>query len=569
MLVRDAPAASLSTHASRREILLAAIFAVAVTVIMLYPLSLHPGSLGRADTADGQFNIWNVTWVARTIAVDPAHLFDANIFYPHRGTLAYSEANLGAGLLAVPGYWLTRSPYVAYNSAAILMFMLTVLATWALVRHLTGSPGAAAVSAICFAFCPYIFSKTAEIQLMMTAGFPATMLVFHRFVDRPAMGRAVVLGLAIAATGLFCAYYGTFDGLMVAWAALLVSATRGLWRSLRYWLLLATGAAVSVLGVLPFFLPYLSLEQTNHFSRAFEDSLQWSANWPSYVASGARADQWMLAHLHGWTDVLFPGGVVIVLATLGVAAALRRPDARLLGRPRPRSRSREVALLYGSIAILAAWLSFGPRGGLYMIPYKLLPWIFALLRAPSRFGVLVVFALAVLAGLGVAALQQWAGRPRFVAVVACVAALLDLSVVLPVTAAVPIPAGYQALAQLPPGPLLELPIFWRPLDRPRNSIYMLFSTETGWRPIVGGYSDYTPPDYETLPRILSEFPTPESFARLKALDVHYVVFHPGLYYSQAGLAAVRDRLTQFAPYLRAIRTDQDLWVYEITAWPHD
>ena len=30
------------------------------------------------------------------------HVYDANIFYPHRGTLAYSENNLGAGAMAVP-----------------------------------------------------------------------------------------------------------------------------------------------------------------------------------------------------------------------------------------------------------------------------------------------------------------------------------------------------------------------------------------------------------------------------------------------------------------------------------
>jgi hypothetical protein len=49
------------------------------------------GSLSRVDNADGQFGIWNVAWVARTLVVDPLHVFDANIFYPHRGTLAYSE----------------------------------------------------------------------------------------------------------------------------------------------------------------------------------------------------------------------------------------------------------------------------------------------------------------------------------------------------------------------------------------------------------------------------------------------------------------------------------------------
>ena len=32
-----------------------------------------------------------VAWVARTLVVDPINVYDANIFYPHRGTLAYSS----------------------------------------------------------------------------------------------------------------------------------------------------------------------------------------------------------------------------------------------------------------------------------------------------------------------------------------------------------------------------------------------------------------------------------------------------------------------------------------------
>ena len=67
-----------------------------------------PGSVGRVDNGDGQLSIWNVAWVARTLAVDPLHVFDANIFYPHRNTLAYSENNLGAGVLAPVGWESTQ-----------------------------------------------------------------------------------------------------------------------------------------------------------------------------------------------------------------------------------------------------------------------------------------------------------------------------------------------------------------------------------------------------------------------------------------------------------------------------
>ena len=77
--------------------------AAALTVVLTYPIAFHLGQVGRVDNGDGQLSIWNVAWVARTLVADPLHVFDANIFYPHTGTLAYSEANLGAARGALRG----------------------------------------------------------------------------------------------------------------------------------------------------------------------------------------------------------------------------------------------------------------------------------------------------------------------------------------------------------------------------------------------------------------------------------------------------------------------------------
>ena len=54
-----------------------------LTLVIFYPMSAHLASLTyNPNNGDGQFSIWNVAWVARTLVVDPRHLFDANIFYP-------------------------------------------------------------------------------------------------------------------------------------------------------------------------------------------------------------------------------------------------------------------------------------------------------------------------------------------------------------------------------------------------------------------------------------------------------------------------------------------------------
>ena len=120
-----------------RELTCVLLIGTALTIALTYPMAFKLGHVGRVDNGDGQYSIWNVTWVARTLVADPRHVFDANIFYPHTGTLAYSEANLGAGALAIPVYWATRNPYAAHNFVVLLAFLLSGTGTYYLVRHLT------------------------------------------------------------------------------------------------------------------------------------------------------------------------------------------------------------------------------------------------------------------------------------------------------------------------------------------------------------------------------------------------------------------------------------------------
>src|SRR5438067_2906738 len=178
-----------------RELVFVLLGFCASTVTLLRQVAFHPGSVARIDNGDGQFSIWNVAWVAAALLVDPRHVFDANIFYPHRATLTYSEANLGAGALAAPVYWATANPYAAHNFVLLLSFVASAVGTYYLVRCLVEDWRAAAIAATCFAFCPYVAAHTPHIQLMMTAGLPCSMLALHRIADRPTSARGAVLGL--------------------------------------------------------------------------------------------------------------------------------------------------------------------------------------------------------------------------------------------------------------------------------------------------------------------------------------------------------------------------------------
>ena len=63
----------------------------ALTVVMAWPLSAHPGSTVLPLGADTNLFLWTIGWDLHAIVHQPLSIFDANIFYPLPHTLAYSE----------------------------------------------------------------------------------------------------------------------------------------------------------------------------------------------------------------------------------------------------------------------------------------------------------------------------------------------------------------------------------------------------------------------------------------------------------------------------------------------
>ena len=76
----------------------------ALALVMTWPLG-SPVARVVPDMNDSFFNIWRLSWVAHQLVHQPTALFDANIFYPARHTLAYSDAMLLVGLAGAPFLW--------------------------------------------------------------------------------------------------------------------------------------------------------------------------------------------------------------------------------------------------------------------------------------------------------------------------------------------------------------------------------------------------------------------------------------------------------------------------------
>jgi hypothetical protein len=531
---------------------------IGIAVLMTWPLATGMDRLARTS-GDGLYSVWNVAWVAHALTTSPSRLFEANIFYPDRIALAYSEANVVAGVIGIPGWLITRNAYVAHNTVVLFAFATAVLGAWLLARRLTGDPVAAAAAAVMYGFCPYLFAHTAHIQLLLCGGIPICLLLLHRLVDTPNVARGLALGLGLVLQSLACAYYGVFAGVVTAYGTIFFAVSRGLWRSRNYWLAIGSAAVTALSLLLPWFSPYLFL-QSRGFGRTLEEATRYSANVQSYLASPAHLHRWLLALLDGgtpWTEVLFPGVMALALGLAGFVLLLRRR--------KELSGGAEIAWFYASIAAAAIWISFGPDAGAYRVLSNI-P-VFSFLRAPARFGLLVPLALSVLAAFAISRLVD--PLPSAARLLACsaiaAAALFELHVApFRWEPALPPSPAYQTLAKMPRGPLAVFPFYSDRPAYPMHTRYMVYST-IHWQPLLNGYSDFIPARFRRESSVLNSFPSQDSFEVLRKWRVRYISLHWPRY--GAGEEDVREKLEHYKPYLRVVAEDERVSVYEIKGFP--
>jgi hypothetical protein len=554
------------------ELALIVLVGCVLAAALTYPLAFQIDRVGRVNTEDGRWSIWVVAWVAHTLTTNPAQLFDANIFYPHKSALAFSEANIGAGVLAAPVWVLTKNPHLTHNAVVLMSFVIAFAGAYYLIRYFTRSRPTSFIAGVLFAFCPFIFARTAHIQLLMTGGLPLCMLAFHRLVERTTVGRSLTLGLLIWAQALACAYYGIFAVLAVGLGTVMFAVSRGLWRSRDYWVAIALAAFVSAALALPFLVPYLRVQHETGFVRTLDDARQFSVTLGAWLASNAWAHRWWLSAIGDFNEVLFPGIATLSLGIAGALYLLTRATAPAspakIGDPVTLPAiPRDVAWFYLTVAVIAFWASFGPDAGLYWVLYKTVP-LFSFLRAPGRIGILVVLSLIVLGAPLLASAITRARRPSLA--LACVALIVsvDLTAV-PLTQYRPVrvfSTVHSLLSTLPRGPVIALPFWHERGDYPRHAFYMLRSTRH-FMPLINGYSDHIPQSFRDVAPTLSTFPSREAFAALEPVGARYALFHLDLY-GDADRQALFERLPQFSPYLRMVGRDDYVWLYEIVDWPH-
>ncbi len=603
---RWAPSPSLSA----REILLAALGGVLLAVITSWPLILHLPSRISPDLGDPVRTAWEVAWVGHAMLNDPLHLFNANAFYPHPRSLAFSDSLLGYGPAAFFGSG-TVAALVRYNLLFLFAWSLCFLGAYLLGRELGLRRIGAAAAGAAFAYAPYRVTEAGHLHVISSGGLPlalflllrgyrrgsrklvlggwlvsawqislgftlgmqyayllivlAALVLIHWWrgrltpspgeVEQPAAGdppqrRRTARGAAgepataasagaVAPVGAAAAATPATDGEATppppapaeadAGAGPAARQARGAPRRgplIPRRLLAVTCIGIAVMGAVTVYqaVPYLKVaSEYPTAKRTIKEVKTYSSGPAAWVAASSENRVWSgltagaRADVHSKNEsVFFPGGLILVLALIGLAG--------VGGAVYTRRMRWALALGIAVVSILALGLGLTGAGYPYRLLYDYAPGWDGV-RVPGRIFTLATLFYALLAGAGAQQLAllagRWGQRRSLRALTGIVGAALVIGIVGEGAGHLGHPVVPQpARAEIGlPGPLLDLPT-----DGAADRVWQYFSTD-GFYDIPIGNSTFDMPEVDDLRGGMSGFPDKASVEKLRYYGIRTVVLH--------------------------------------------
>ena len=524
---------------ARAPAALTALF-ILLTGLMTWPQALVLATHARLDN-DVFFNLWRLSWLAHALSTAPGALFDANIFHPEHGVLAYSDAILVEGLIAAPLLWAGVPPVLVHNLVLLGAIVASGVGMTVLARYLTGSLAGGVIAGLVFAFAPYRFDHYHHLELQWTVWMPWAFWALQRLLDTGALRFGALTGLFAALQIASGVYYGIFLSLLMAPVALVQLVTIRGERLRKCVIGLAVAAAVLASLALLYYQPYASAA-ARVGTRTTGDATTFSAHPSDYLR--ATPDNRLYGSLARSPSErrLFPGLVPVVLALVGLAL-FRRSAA---------------AIAYAVGLAFAFELSLGFFGLAYPVLHGVVGVLHGL-RAPARAGVFVLLFLGVLAAYGTAGLTAtWSALARWSAtVLLSVLVILEYRVAPVALAPFPNqpPPLYAFLARLPDGVVAEFPMP-EPKSPPRHDPRFAYMSTFHWKPLINGYSGFYPPSYKRRLGELAGFPDSRSVDELRRAGVRYVVVHADGY-PPGERPRIVERLLAFG--LKPLGTFEDGW----------
>jgi hypothetical protein len=417
----------------------------------------------------------------------------------------------------------------AYGLFVMLGYVGSGLAMFLLTRKLTDNAWIALIVGWAFAFYPFPVVKGEHLHFVHGWVFVLMAWRLLELMAKPTLRHGLWAGAVSVLAMAWTQYFILLGGICYAtltFSALTLAAAAGQFR--RHLIAhLPSLALVLGFGLVTRGLLYSSGENATLPANTLADVVATSAHLPMFVVPPAH--NLLLGDLtapylteRGWNGVewtLYVGTSIILLALIGVGAAI--------GRRLPPEAVR-TALVFLAVVVAGIVFSLPPqkeiRGHVVRLPSYLVYEAASGWRLYTRFVIVVMLGLCILAALGLQALSH--GRtPRTRAVLLALTTVivpLDLWDRPPVaTFRIETPPIYSTLRALPAGIVAEYPL--RPVLNALDYLDLYFQQAHG-KPILNGY--FSGP-FEQRALELSRLDAPPTAGRLATLGVRYVLLTPG------------------------------------------
>jgi hypothetical protein len=523
-----------------REIAVVVMSGILLAVLTTWPLVLHMPSRIAPDLGDPIRTAWQIAYVGHGMLHNPRHLFDANVFYPHPLSLAFSDSLLGYGPAAFFGSG-TVAALVRYNLLFLFAWSLCFVGAYLLARELGLGRLGGAAAGVAFAYAPYRVTEAGHLHVISSGGIPLALFLLLRGYRRSSRG-LVLAGWLVSTWQLSLGFtLGLQYCYLLAVLALLVVIHR--WRGRRNTedgraLIPRHMLAVTLIGVLAMGVvgayesrPYLKIASDYPSAKRTIREVENYSSGPAALLSASSENRvWgdatsgIRAKVHSKNeDVFFPGGLILLLALIGLFASRGSPYS-------PRLR---IGLAIGALgcSILAMGLGLTGAGYPYRLLYDYAPGWNGV-RVPGRVFTTSTLFYALLAGAGAQLAAIWIGaRARLRTLQAAPAAIGAILLV----GLLGEGAGHMAHPHVPqpiaaevglPGPRLDLPT-----DGALDRVWQYFSTNDFYDIPVGN-STFDIPAVDDLRGGMKGFPDKASIEKLRYYGIRTVVLHtkipPGL-----------------------------------------
>jgi hypothetical protein len=417
----------------------------------------------------------------------------------------------------------------AFGLYSLAGYTLTGVVTFLFARRLTKDTWAALIAGWVFAFYPFAaingrgHPDFVQGWVLVLAIWRLLELLWH-----PSTRNGLLAGLAVVLGMWWSPYFILFVG--VAYAAITAAALLRAWRdgSLRLVFKPQLTAALVIavfmvgLGVLSTFGGTEGIGVRTHstYELGFFAARPLEYLLPDIQSPlfGGTTKHYLSAYPLNGTGVettLYVGITVILLALVAFVAFIRRKLTPLAG---------PAVLALWLVAIVAAITSLSPKahifGVLLPFPSHFISLVTTTWRVYSRFVMIVMLALSVLAAVGLTVLTR--GRSFWVRI--AVMSLATIAIPLDLWAPqgghvekIPTPGIYKILARQPMGMVAEYP-----LARANTNVYGdIFFQRIYNKPLINGYVKGS--FQELRAYSLAVLANPSTAPRLAALGVRYVI----------------------------------------------